>query len=131
MRIDKLNVMPVQNSINPELLFEIEFFMEREHEIPIEISGSVYSDENKKIANVHELIFSNSMKLSAEFQRNYGEEKLTLKLIAPLNHKVLDYIETLREKNKKGDVILTLDLFSKTVISNTIIQAVPKPHIIK
>lgn len=127
MRIDKINVMPVQDSINPELLFEIEFFIQRENEIPIEISGSVYSDENKKIANVHEVIHGpNSMKLSAEFQRNYNEEKLTLKLIALLNHKVLDYIETLRTKNKKGDVILNLDLFAKTVISNTFVSPITK-----
>lgn len=127
MRIDKINVMPVQDSINPELLFEIEFFIQRENEIPIEISGSVYSDENKKIANVHEVIHgSNSMKLSAEFRRNYNEEKLTLKLIALLNHKVLDHIETLRTKNKKGDVILNLDLFAKTVISNTVVSPITK-----
>jgi hypothetical protein len=127
MRIDKINVMPVQESINPEILFEIELFMQREHEIPIEISGSIYSDENKKIANVHEVINSNSMKLSAEFQRNfYNEEKLTLKLNALLNHKVLDYIETLRTKNKKGDVILNLDLFAKTIISNTVVSPFTK-----
>lgn len=127
MRIDKINVMPVQESINPELLFEIECFIQREYEIPIEISGSIFSDENKKIANVHEVIHgSNSMKLSAEFQRNYNEEKLTLKLIALLNHKVLDYIETLRTKNKKGDVILNLDLFARTVISNTVVSHITK-----
>lgn len=127
MRIDKINVVPVQESINPELLFEIEFFIEREKEIPIEISGNIFSDENKKIANVHEVIHgSNSMKLSAEFQRNYNEEKLTLKLSALLNHKVLDYIETLRTKNKKGDVILNLDLFAKTVMSSTVVSHITK-----
>lgn len=127
MRIDKINVMPIQDSINPELLFEIEFFMKRESEIPIEISGSVYSDEKKKIANVHEVIHGlNDMKLSAEFRRDYNEEKIALKLIAGLNHQVLDYIETLRTKNKKGDVILNLDIFVKTLLSNTVIPPITK-----
>ena len=31
----------------------------------------------------------------------------------------MDYIETLRTQNKKGDVILTLDIFVKTLISKT------------
>ncbi len=50
MRVDKIEVVPVKDSINPELLFEIEFFIQRRDEIPIEISGSIFSEENKKIA---------------------------------------------------------------------------------
>jgi hypothetical protein len=47
-------------------------------------------------------------------------------LIAPLNHKVLDYIDTLRTKDRNGDVNLTLDIFVKTLLSNTIITPVTK-----
>lgn len=121
MRIDKIEVMPVKDSINPELLFEIEFFVQRRDEIPIEISGSIFSDENKKIANVHEVIHDPNRKieLSARNNERYEEEKLTIKLLASLNHKVLDYIETLRTKNPKGDVILNLDIFVKTLNSRT------------
>lgn len=126
MRIDKINVMPIQESINPELLFDVEFFIQRRNEIPIEITGSVFSDENKKIADIHELLHApnQSFELDAEYRRNEGEDKRTIKLIAPLNHKVLDYMETLREKNKKGDVILTLDIFIRTLLSNTIISPI-------
>lgn len=127
MRIDKINVMPVQESINPELLFEIEFLITKEYEIPIVVTGSIVSDENKKIASIHEAIHElNSMKLSAKFERNYNQEKLTLKLIASLNHKVLDYIETLRTKNKKGDVVLNLNIFVKTLLSNTVLPPITK-----
>lgn len=120
MRIDKIEVKPVQESINPELMFEMEIFIRRGYEILLEITGGVFSDENKKLANIHEFIHeTNNMELSARDQMNEREEKFTIKLIAPLNHKVLDYIETLRTQNKKGDVILTLDIFVKMLISKT------------
>ena len=120
MRIDKIEVKPVQESINPELMFEMEIFIRKGYEIPLEITGGLFSDENKKLANIHEFIQeTNNIELSARDQRNEREEKLIIKLIAPLNHKVLDYIETLRTQNKKGDVILTLDIFVKTLISKT------------
>lgn len=121
MRIDKIEVMPVKDSINPELLFEIEFFIQRRDEIPVEISGSIFSDENKKIANIHEVIHdpNRRIELSARNNERYEEEKLVIKSLASLNHKVLDYIETLRTKNPKGDVILNLDIFVKTLNSRT------------
>ena len=120
MRIDKIEVKPVQESINPELMFEMEIFIRRGYEILLEITGGVFSDENKKLANIHEFIHeTTNMELSARDQMNEREEKFTIKLIAPLNHNVLDYIETLRTQNKKGDVILTLDIFVKMLISKT------------
>jgi hypothetical protein len=127
MRPDKIDAKPVQESINPELLFEIEFFIQREQEIPIEITGDLFSSENKKIANIHEFMFlpNQSFELSAENNRRSEREgKITIKLIAPLNHKTLDYIETLRHKNKKGNVDLNLDIFVKMLVSNTIISSI-------
>ncbi|MEN4006200.1 MAG: hypothetical protein PQ964_02380, partial [Methanobacteriaceae archaeon] len=121
MRIDKIEVKPVQNSLNPEIMFEMEFFIQRRYEIPLEITGGIFSDDDMKIANIHEIISepNKSFELSARKQGNEGEEKLIIKVIAQLNHKTLDYIETLRTKNPKGDVILTIDLFVKTIISKT------------
>ncbi len=121
MRVDKIEVVPVKDSINPELLFEIEFFIQRRDEIPIEISGSIFSDENKKIANIQEVIHDRDkrIELSARNNERIEEEKLVIKSLASLNHKVLDYIETLRAKNPKGDVILKLEIFVKTLNSRT------------
>ncbi len=121
MRIDKIEVNPVQESINPELEFEIEIYIKSGYEIPLEITGCVFSENNKKLANVHEFIYESNktIVLSAQDEESRGGEKqkLIIKVIVPLNHKVLDYIETLRTENPKGDVILNLDIFVKTLIS--------------
>ena len=123
MRIDKIDVKPVQNSINPELLFEIEIFIQTKYEIPIEITGHLFSNENSnknmKLANIQGFIYEPDkiFELSARGVRDEGEEKLVIKSIASLNHRVLDHIETSRAKNPKGDVLLNLDIFVKTLES--------------
>ncbi len=128
MRIDKIDVKSVQNSINPELLFEIEIFIQTKYEIPIEITGHLFSNENSnknmKLANIQGFIYEPDkiFELSARGVRDEGEEKLVIKLIASLNHRVLDYIETSRAKNPKGDVLLNLDIFVKTLESKTILS---------
>lgn len=121
MRIGNIEVNPVQESINPELEFEIEIYINKEYEIPLEITGSIFSDGNKKLANVHEFIYepNKTFVLSARVPGPQREEKVIIKVIAPLNHKVLDYIETLRTENPTGDVILTLGIFVKTLTSKT------------
>ncbi|MFH1227000.1 MAG: hypothetical protein V1701_03730 [Planctomycetota bacterium] len=119
MNIDKnkIKVSAVQDSINPELLFEIEFLIQGGREIPLEITGSVLSEDNKKITNIHEVINSDrSLKLSSD--KNNQNESLLIKLIAPLNHKILDHIQTLRTTNLKGDVVLNINLLVKVLTSN-------------
>jgi len=121
MQIGKIEAKPVENSINPEMMFEIEITIQKGYEVPLEIAGCILSEDNMKIANIYETINepNRSLELSAEDQRHREEEKLIIKVIAPLNNKALDHIETLREKNPKGDVILSMDFFVKTLCSRT------------
>lgn len=121
MRIDKIESRPVQESINPELEFDVEIFIQEKYEVPIEITGHLFSDENKKLANIYECMYepNRTIGLSARDGSDVRGGKLVIKMIAPLNHKVLDYIETLRTKNPKSDVILNLDIFIKTLVSKT------------
>ena len=42
MRIGRIEIYPVRQSINPELIFEIEMFINRYHEVPILITGVLY-----------------------------------------------------------------------------------------
>jgi hypothetical protein len=124
MQIDKIKAKPVENSINPEMMFEIEITIQKGYEVPLEIAGCILSEDNMKIANIYETINepNRSLELSAGDQKYKEREKLTIKVIAPLNNKALDHIETLRElreKNPKGDVILSMDFFVKTLYSRT------------
>lgn len=127
MRIDKIEIKPVRNSINLEMIFEIELYVQKEYEIPVGIYGSIISDENKKIANISEYELTpqpnEKTELSARERESKGEQKLTMKVNVPLNYKVLDYIGTRRTVNSKGDVVLKLHISIRTLYSKTRISS--------
>ena len=55
MEIDKIKIIPATESINPEFMFDIDCILDRNREIPLEISGHVLSENNKKLANIHQI----------------------------------------------------------------------------
>ncbi len=132
MRIDNVDVKPAQDSINPEMIFEIELYIQRGSEIPVEICGSVKSDEDKRIANIYGCEFTTRIDEKIELSARdltqdvkiKGEQKLTIEVKVPLNHKVLDYIEDRRAANPKGDVMLNLDIRIRSLCSRVIISPV-------
>ena len=129
MRINKIEIQPVTDSINPELTLVINCYLDNKREIPLEISGQILSDDMKKLANIHQILQFENMQivLSAREDRYDRELNTNFKLTAPLNHRTLDYIETLRTSNSKGDVILNIEIFvkfleSKIILSNMILS---------
>ena len=129
MRINKIEIQPVTDSINPELTLVINCYLDNKREIPLEISGQILSDDMKKLANIHQILQFENMQivLSAREDRYERELNTNFKLTAPLNHRTLDYIETLRTSNSKGDVILNIEIFvkfleSKIILSNMILS---------
>lgn len=112
MRIDKIKVNPVQNSVNPQLLFEIETFIQRGYEIPIELSGIVLSEDRKILTNIHKANFDSPRDITLFAQNGFDNEQqpISIRAVASLNEKVLDFIDTIRTSNYKGDVVLGLEL---------------------
>jgi hypothetical protein len=129
MRIDKIEIRPVTNSINPEFSLSIRCFLERNCEIPLEISGHIFSEDKKKLADIHQILqFENQQIVLAAREDRFNKEFDTnFMLTAQLNHRTLDHIETLRTSNSKGDVILNVEIFvkllrSKIILSNMILS---------
>ena len=128
MEINKIEIKPATESINPEFIFDINCILDRNREIPLEISGHVLSENNKKLANIHQIFhFENHQnELSALEDRYNRENNTSFKLTAPLNQRILDHIETLRTTNSKSDVILDIEIFvkllqPKIILSNMIL----------
>ena len=128
MEIDKIKIIPATESINPEFMFDIDCILDRNREIPLEISGHVLSENNKKLANIHQIFhFENHQnELSASEDRYNRGNNASFKLTAPLNQRILDHIETLRTTNSKSDVILNIEIFvkllqPKIILSNMIL----------
>ena len=124
MQIDKIEIKPATESINPEFIFDINCILDRNREIPLEISGHVLSEDGKKISNIYQIFhFENQqLGLSASEDRYNRENKTSFKLTAPLNQRILDHIETLRTTNSKSDVILNIEIFVKLLVPNIILS---------
>ena len=124
MEITKVEIYPSKESLNPEIKIDIELTFPRLNEIPLEITGKIFSDNDKKIANIYSQEFNrDDIELGATNYSTRQNETITLSVIAEFTPKVLDYITNRRESNKRGDVILNLFflvryLESKTVLSH-------------
>lgn len=125
MRIEEVKAYPVKDSFTPEIQFDISFLIVRDREIPIQLSGRLLSDEKKKIANLYELVSSGAQyNLEAESSQRKDEMNLKKILIAPLNRKILDYLESRRIKNEKNDVIFTLEMCIRILKSTSLLSSV-------
>ena len=124
---DQVIVSPNRDAINPELILKITLNVQRYLEIPLDISGILLTEDNKKLADISSKKFENVTKFDinakTDFQERYTQQEISVILTTNLNEKMLDYIENIRYKNDKGDVNLKLTsrityLFNKTQISH-------------
>lgn len=129
MRINKIDIQPVTDSINPEFTLTMNCFLQKNLEIPLEISGHILSEDNKKLSNIHQIFQLETQPISLSTREDRYDRELNtyFRLTAPLSHRALDHIETLRTSNSKGDIILNIEIFvklleSKIILSNMILS---------
>ncbi len=117
--ITKINIIPVQKSINPEIEIDIPIVYRAKYEIPLSITGVLISADNKKLSNLVELKSDKSklFELNARSRDRDSEEEVTFTLVANLNHKTIDHVEDLRAKDRKGDIKIKLELTVKSLES--------------
>lgn len=119
MRIDRVKIYPNLNSINPEILLEIDTIISRGYEIPIELSGIITTEDRKKISDIYKVSFfsTRDITLFAYNGFNNEEQPLRVNAKASLNDKILNYIDSVRNVNTRGDVILNLEMKFQLAIS--------------
>lgn len=118
------------NSLSPTIKFQVKDMMDSST-IPIRISGSVFSEDGKYIADAVELPLEELANMG--FGARESGYAITVgdirsapnavtyysNLMFPLDTRSLDHIEELRHKSKKGDVIFNL-LLTLTVLRSNI-----------
>ncbi len=121
MKIVNIEVKPFPNSLVPELNVKIDMVIRKGIEIPIEIIGSLYSEDNLKLGNMQKSILelNKTLELSAYNIQESKDVNISTEVLVPLSQKALEHISNLREKNLKGDVILNLNIYVKLLISRT------------
>ena len=127
MKLENISINPSINSIVPEILLELELSYQHEQQLPMSVSGSIYSMDEKKVVSFnHTLFYGNneSTPLSGRREyKQYGLIKINSTIPIELSQKIIDYFEQVRENNKNGDVELKLELIFKYIQS--FIKSVP------
>jgi len=113
----EIEVKPLENSVEPALIFTIKDHYQKWKEILIKMDGWLLDRDGKAITQLHEfkdpsakvvkgeLAASGTKIADDEFSKQITYET---QMAALLNKKALEYIENLRGKNPKRDVILKL-----------------------
>lgn len=117
--ITKIKITPVQESINPELKIDVPILYTSKYEIPLNISGVILSEDNKKLSNLTEVKsdISQPFELNARGQDRETEQEVTFTLVSNLNRRTIEHIENLRAKDRKGDIKIKLKLTVKSLES--------------
>ena len=75
---DQVIVSPNRDAINPELILKITLNVQRYLEIPLDISGILLTEDNKKLADISSKKFENVTKFDinakTDFQERYTQQ---------------------------------------------------------
>ena len=127
MNISKVTVEPEKNSITPMLKFSIAIGYIPKLETPITIDGRLLSEDNKLISLLKDMGWEKipKMEIGATEKIQYEQEKtINLDLFAELSQEHLDYLEDIRSKHRKGNVVLDLEITVRYFLSKTIISGI-------
>jgi hypothetical protein len=129
MKIDVKEPKPLENSLEPAMQFSLQLTYNN-LEVPMALSGLLLAEDEKVLATLYDTYKTGTAnteigRIGAEGtmkdQDIRKENKQDMSLVATLSNKALDYINSLRDKNTRGDVNLKLFLRVRILKSNAVI----------
>jgi hypothetical protein len=129
MKIEVKQPKPLENFLEPAIQFPLQLTYNN-REVPIAVSGLLLAEDNKILVPLSEIekTGTSSKDIGSIGAEGTGKDQYILResthdmtLIATLSQKAIDYIDSLRDKNAKGDVNLKLFLRVRILKSNTVI----------
>jgi len=132
MKIEVSEAKPLENSVEPGIRFLLRLTYNR-LEAPLRITGLLAAEDNKILAFLSETgkagtTFQDIGEIGAEGTHQdkdlRKEDAHNVSLIAVLSSRAIDHIETVRDKNVKGDVILKLSTKVRILKSQAVIPPI-------
>ncbi len=128
MEIRSIEPKPYEKAVFPGISFEAEISYKRYDEAIIGVSGWLKTDDGKILAEIKEVVKgAETREIGAKGpkigrSKDKPEDIYKTTLVALLDKRALDHIEKRRVANKKGDVILTLDVIVKVITNRAVIS---------
>lgn len=110
-----VTITPSTETVHPSIDIMLSIQYREDTTIPLQIHGIVMSEEKRVLGHFSEVPSKNTNNFPIRAfhysqQRNPRDLQLIKTFRLTLDSKTLDYVENLRQKNKKGDVMIFLDL---------------------
>ena len=114
IKLQEHSLRPVKDSIMPALEFSV-FSKIFNNQILIDATGNAYTENNKYISALNRVdnILPDRFQVripKLNDKQDYTQSKFTVKFILPLNKELLDYIDNIRQKNSRKNVILNVKI---------------------
>lgn len=124
MNITKVTVAPEANCIAPTLRVEALVSFQPGREGLLSASGVLRAEDGTQIALLHayDTNASVSFELAADDARNPTVR--TIPFLAELSERALDHVDECRDKNRKRDVVLTVEFSLHVFVSKALISSI-------
>jgi hypothetical protein len=114
IKLQENSLRPVKDSIMPALEFSVVSQIVN-NQILIDATGNAFTENNKYISALDRInnIWPDKFQLRIprlNDNRDDNKQEYTVKFILTLNKELLDYIDNIRQKNSKKDVILNIKI---------------------
>lgn len=122
MRVLSVTPKPESQCIEPTLMLEAIIAFQSRQRIPLDAITTVRT-EDRRFLGIARTTTLGDAKLSldtASESDEKSEQQLTVQLVLPFSPRQLDYIEELRSKHHKRDVVLTCELEVQTLVSKAV-----------
>lgn len=122
MRISSITTKPESQCVEPILMLEVVLAFQRGERIPLDVVTTVRTEDQKLIGVARPTTLGkDKLKLeTASESKDKSEQQLSVQLALPISYRQLDYIEELRSKHRKRDVVLSCDVEVPFLVSKAV-----------
>ncbi len=121
MNIDPnaIKIVPVKDCILPEIQIQGQLQLLFGREVPLDISGTLFTEDMKKIADLRVISFdlARGIPIYPDENRSSNLDTRLFSFSVPVNERILSHIEVVRDKNPNKDVKLIGTIWVKILYS--------------
>jgi|SRR5579871_1435031 len=120
MKAELAHVEAIEKAVNPTFKFSFQVETDAAREVVMSAAGSLYFPSDTLLAPLFETPEHDQLEFPLQASPATGAIKPTsrwLRMGAQLSHRDIDYIESHRAKDRRGDVVLTVRLRVSTLVS--------------
>jgi len=121
MKAELVAVEAIEKAVHPTVRFSLQIDLEAAKEVIVSATGALFLPSDMLLAPLFEVPeheqFEFPLQASPVANGLYKPTRRWLRLGAQLSHRDIDYIETHREKDRRGDVHLTIHVRVSTLVA--------------